>query len=483
MRNWYEMVSCNDAEFEGLYNELRNSSGLYIFDYVNMPETFCGIQCKIEFRYYSENRITLTCFPVPPEYTGNNNQIREWAETGFAEFSSFNMLKEFLRSFINDESNRASRQTSTSTSHSSSRKSDEASDDRVPPQPKMQYDRESITVPKTNRNLIVVDTDKLTLNLKSEIFGQDENIEKIAHLVCNHLATKRKIRPLSIFLYGPTGTGKSAVVEALVNEINNMIDKNKHLAYRPVDCTQFQERADISRLTGSAPGYIGFDEPGVFSIVEDNPHTVFVFEEIEKAANNVTEVIMQAMETGKQETNGKTLKNGYSYYDLSNCIIFFTSNVTLEEKKNIGFAANESIRPIPSASNSSTNIARRIGNETKEAKAKLAESGKFRREVVGRMNAIFKFNPLTGDIIRDIAAKCICDVAAKSHLLYITEIDTPILQEFINETAEEVESFGVRSLRNEAEYYFNDAFREYSLTHDDYVHIRVSGNLNNIIII
>ena len=98
------------------------------------------------------------------------------------------------------------------------------------------------------------------------------------------------------------------------------------------------------------------------------------------------------------------------------------------------------------------------------------------------MNAIFKFNSLTGDIIRDIAAKCIRDVAAKSHLLYITEIATPILQEFINETTAEVESFGVRSLRNEAEYYFNDAFREYSLTHDDYAHIKVSGSLDNICI-
>ena len=86
----------------------------------------------------------------------------------------------------------------------------------------------------------------------------------------------------------------------------------------------------------------------------------------------------------------------------------------------------------------SNNIARLIGEETKEAKAKLAESGKFRREVIGRMNAIIKFNPLTGDVIKDIAAKCIRDTAAKSHLLYITEIDTPIMQEFINTTAGEV---------------------------------------------
>ena len=477
MKRWISMVSCSDADFEELHDMLRNSSGCYIFDDIVFPETFCSFICTIEFRYYSERRITLTCVPKPTAYLGKDKRIKAWAETGYADFSSFNELKKFLKSFRDDLCDDPVIRNPVTEAPIRREQS------TVPPQPKMYYDRDSITVPESNRAFILIDKEKLILNLKDEIYGQDENIEKIAHLVCNHLSTKRKTRPLSIFLYGSTGTGKSAVVEALVNEINKQVDQNHHLAYRPVDCTQFQERSDISRLTGAAPGYIGFDEPGVFSILEDNPNTIFVFEEIEKAANNVTEVIMQAMETGKQETNGKTLKNGLAYYDLSNSIIFFTSNINIEDKKkNIGFSTYNTPAPVKPSNSTTSNIARKIGIETKEAKAKLAESGKFRREVISRMNAIIKFNSLSGGVVKDIAAKCIRDTASKSHLLYITKIDTPIMQEFINATAGEVEAFGVRSLRNEAEYYFSDAFREFSHSHEDYTKIKVSGTLDNIII-
>ena len=481
-----KMVSCNDDEYEGLHDELRNGRGLYVID-ATMPETCNNVECTIEFRYYGEDKISLTCVQAPVTYTGNDGNIALWLENGIVEFDSFEEMKGFLKSFKTDgailsENIPTPVERREVPVESSGAENDNEHVETAPPQPEMKYDRESLTVPETNKSYLVVDKDKLIVNLNKEIFGQEDNIKKIAHLVCNHLGTKEKNRPLSVFLYGPSGIGKSAIIEALVNEVNKQIDRNNRYAYRPVDCTQFQDRADISRLTGAAPGYIGFDEPGVFSILEDNPNTVFVFEEIEKAASNATEVIMQAMETGKQETNGKTLKNGESFYDLSHCIIFFTSNICVEEKKTLGFATSPAVVSNDTKNERRNNIARLIGEETKEAKLKLAETGKFRREVIGRMNAIIKFNPLTGDAVKDIAAKCIRDVASKSHRLYITEIATPILQEFLNETAGEVESFGVRSLRSEAEYFFNDAFREYSHTHEDYANVTVSGCLDNVIV-
>lgn len=486
MNNWMKMVSCDDRGFEGLHNELRNCGGSYIFDNVKMPESCNNAECTIEFRYYGEDKISLTCAQAPIPYTGNDGNIALWMENGIVEFESFEEMKGFLRCFKHDLPDNVNITPAPVVTNTPVDTNETSSEDKtIPVQPEMRYDRESLTVPETNKSYLVVDKDKLILNLNKEIFGQEENIKKIVHLVCNHLGTKGKTRPLSVFLYGPTGIGKSAIIEALVNEINSQIDRNNRYAYRPVDCTQFQDRADISRLTGAAPGYVGFDEPGVFSILEDNPNTVFVFEEIEKAASNATEVIMQAMETGKQETNGKTLKNGESFYDLSHCIIFFTSNICVEEKKKtLGFATTPVSVPAQNITRSDkrNNIARIIGEETKEAKLKLAETGKFRREVIGRMNAIIKFNPLTGDAVKDIAAKCIRDVASKSHRLYITEISTPVLQEFLNETAGEVESFGVRSLRSEAEYFFNDAFREYSHTHEDYSSIIVSGSLDDVIV-
>lgn len=479
MFNW-KILCSNENSFEELHDELRAGNGLYILDNVKMPETCGNCVCTIEFKYYSENRIVLSCSGAPVDYLGTDNQIAEWLTTGTKEFGNFDEVKTFLSKFKRDRCLNSEEDDVIPVSVVENNTSAEV----AKPRPKVKYDKDNLTVPESNKKYIVIDKDKLILELNDEIFGQEENIAKIAHLVCNHLATKHKSRPLSVFIYGPTGIGKSAVIEALVTAINRQIDKDKAFAYRPVDCTQFQDRADISRLTGAAPGYVGFDEPGVFAILEDNPNTVFVFEEIEKAANNATEVIMQAMETGKQETNGKTLKNGENYYDLSNCIIFFTSNIEVNEKKNIGFASliKHDREEAQAESICGTNIARVIGVETREAKVKLAATGKFRREVIGRMNAIIKFDAITGDAIKDIAAKCISNLAEKDHYLYVTEIETGVLQEFLNVTAGEVENFGVRALRDEAQYYFSDALRVYSHAHEDYAHIRVSGTLDKVVI-
>ena len=479
MFNWKKLCS-NENSFEELHEELMTGNGSYILDNVMMPETCSECVCSVEFRYYSESRIVLLCSDAPVGYLGGNTQISEWLATGRKEFGSFDEVKTFLSKFKTDrlitspENEEVPVTVVEEGEHPEPKK----------PRPKLEYDKDKLTVPDSKKKYVVIDKDKLILDLNEEIFGQSENIEKIAHLVCNHLATKHRSRPLSVFIYGSTGIGKSAVIKALVSAINKQIGNEKAYAYRPVDCTQFQERADISRLTGAAPGYVGFEEPGVFAILENNPNTVFVFEEIEKAANNVTEVIMQAMETGKQETNGKTLRNGESYYDLSNCIIFFTSNIEVKEKKSIGFASPvERTREESKANPSdSTNIARLIGTETREAKIKLAETGKFRREVIGRMNAIIKFDAITGDAIKDISAKCIADLAEKDHYLYVAKIDHEILQEFLDVTAGEVENFGVRALRDEAQYYFSDAFRTFSHSHEDYTCVRVSGTLDNIIL-
>lgn len=475
--DWKRMCS-NESSFEGLHEELRTSRGLYILDNVKMPDTCNNVKCTIEFRFYSENRIVLTCVESPIAYSGSNARISQWLNSGNIEFNSFNELKSFLLGFSRD----SCRTIQPFSTHPQEVDNDGEDDIIVaPPQPKMKYNKESLTVPDSKRKYLIIDKDQLFLDVSNEIFGQDENIRKIAHLVCNHLGTKNKTRPLSIFLYGPTGIGKSAVVEKIVEAVNKQIGTKKAFAYRPIDCTQFQDRADISRLTGAAPGYVGFDEPGVFAILEDNPNTFFVFEEIEKAANNVTEVIMQAMETGKQETNGKTLKNGKNYYDLSNCVIFFTSNIEITERRNIGFSNTPGVDNMSNEEYVSfEDIARAISQETREAKNKLAQTGEFRREVIGRMNAIIKFNPISGDAVKDIAAKCIGNIAAKDHFLYITEIDTDILQDFLNVTAGEVEEFGVRALRDEATYYFSDALREFSHSHNDYEHVCISGSLNNI---
>lgn len=476
MFDWATMCS-NPDSFAELHEELRSGNGRYILEGVRMPRS-CGSRiCTIEFHYYDESFIKMTCVDVPVSYSGNNLGIRRWLENGSVEFGSFEQLTAFLSQFNEAAIDYRREENQSQSNHSTSAVQESAKPER----PEIEYDRDNVTVPDTQKTYVVIDKEKLELDLNEELFGQEENVKKIVHLVRNHLATKNKTRPISIFLYGPPGTGKSAIVELLVQKVNEQLSSKERLTFRPVDCTQFQEKADISKLIGAAPGYVGFDEPGAFSVLEDHPNTVFVFDEIEKAAGNVTEVIMQAMETGRQETNGKTLSNGEPFYDLSHCIIFFTSNVALEERKKVGFGgySRKTSASMENAALPHDNIARVISRETREAKEKLLETGKFRKEVISRMSAIIKFDSLSGDAIKDIAVKSIRDVA-ESYRLYITKLDTTVLQEFINVTSGETEGFGARELRREAANFFGDALLEYSLTHPDYAKVVIAGTLDEV---
>lgn len=502
MKNWKVMCG-NVRSYPILYNAVRSCTGRYIFDEVEMPET-CGEKvCTIEFRYYGKNRISIVCTDPPEDYSGSDEQIRKWLEEGELFFSSFDELGSFLQRF-NADSERSSGNdpspTAADTGHNGSATfgrsfrghedaapahippdAEAASEAPVPPRPQMSYDRDSVTLPGSSSRVVQIDKDRIYAEVSDNIYGQEQALRKIIYLISNQLGTKNRQRPASIFLYGPPGTGKSDSIKQIVDTLNRDLKGDNKLYYRPYDCTQLQTKGDITRLIGAAPSYVGFDEPGVFSVLEDHPNTVFVFEEVEKAAANCTEVIMQAMETGKLETNGKTLKNGENFYDLSKCIIFFTSNIQLGKPKSLGFGQGFPTDD-PEQADPSLPISKQIGIETAAAKKQLYETGAFRREVISRMTAIVKFDSLKGDAVKDIAAKCIRDTAEQRHLLYITSLDTELFQGFLNEAAEDINSFGVRTLRSEAEFFFDDAFREYASTHPDHSKIALSGTLDNIII-
>lgn len=476
MFNWSEMC----ADTTGLREELERCTGKLIFDDVRMPDDCGGGLANIEFVYYGANDIELRIESEDAVYCGRDSAIRQWLQDGSIEFGSYDSLERFLKKFAAQDV--CDTHIVTKTLGSTIPESPEMQTASIPKPPVMHYDRDKLTVPECDKPYICLDKERLIADVGSEVLGQRQAVEEIAHLACNFLGTKGKCRPLSAFLYGPTGVGKSAVVEALVTAVNRQM-QNEYLQYKPIDCTQFQDYADISRLIGAAPGYVGFTEPGVFACLERNPNTVFVFEEIEKASPNTTQVIMQALETGRQDMNGKTLENGDTYYDLSRSIVFFTSNVDpiKAERKPLGFC-DAAAAAYKTSDEQAKTIAQRISEDTEEKKKALLKTERFLPEVLGRMHAVIRFDPLSGDVIKDIAAKSIRDVAAKSHWLYITELGTDILQDYINATADKVGTFGVRTLRHAAEYYFGDVFREFSHTHSDYETITVSGDLKNIVI-
>lgn len=473
MFNWKQMCE-NRAGYNGLHEELRCGRGRYILDEVKLPGSCGNRVCTVEFMYYGDDYIKLVCNEAPIDYSGSDIRIARWLESGTAEFNSFEQLDEFLARFGDPEPRRVRNEDPPETDRSSQT-------NRSTERERMRYDRESIVVPDPNKGYILIDKDKLAIDLNSEIFGQEDNVKKIAHLVKNFLGTKEKRTPLSIFIYGSPGIGKSALIELLADKLNEQLPRKDRFVFKPFDCSQIQHEEDISKLTGAAPGYIGYGDPGLFSVLEDNQNVIFMFDEIEKAAKNLTVTLMQAMENGRQATNGKTLSNGKDYYDLSHSIIFFTSNIVLNDNKRMGFGQNNS-EEFSRNDMLNGNISRMISIETREAKNRMIEQGTFQKPVISRMNAIIRFNDLTPNVIADIAAKCIRQ-SAEARRLKITEIETRILQEFINETTQDVQSFDVRNFRAEAENFFGDAFLEYSLTHEDDSRIIVSGAIDTVEII
>lgn len=473
MINWKKQCS-NVNGFNGLYEEMTCGNGLYILDDVQLPETCENAVCTIEFRYYNEHHVSIKCVEAPVNYTGSCPQIGHWLSSGTADFDSFDDMKDFLLKFRTDRVQEESHPVDTPSSHS------EISNESEPP--KMKYNKDALTIPEPYRGFVKIDKDKLLLDLTSEIFGQKEVLEMISHLVYIFLGSKGKDRPLSIFLYGPSGTGKTETAIQLVEMINRQLPREaQSYVYRDIDCTHYTHEGDISRLTGAAPGFVGHDEDGPFAITEDNPYVIYGINEIEKAHAEIATALMEAMDTGRMATNGKTLSNGKAYYDLSNCILIFTSNISIDDKKKIGFQSSHFEDDPHSEQTEILSTPLRIIHESNEAKEKLAEAGAFRKEVLGRMDAVLKFSTLSGEAIIQICTKCIEKLATKKCKLYITEIETSLLQEFINVVANNSSgSFGARNPKQYASSYFGTKFVEFSLEHDDYTHVKVSGTLNDI---
>jgi ATP-dependent Clp protease ATP-binding subunit ClpC len=184
---------------------------------------------------------------------------------------------------------------------------------------------------------------KLEKILHKRVIGQEEAVKSIARSVRRaRVGLKDPNRPIGSFIFlGPTGVGKTelskALAEAMFGDENNMIR---------IDMSEYMEKYSTSRLIGSPPGYVGYDEGGQLTEkVRRNPYSVILFDEIEKAHPDIFNVLLQILEDGRlTDGKGKTV-------NFKNTIIIMTSNVgasTLKKQKSMGFdtkssSLNESI--------------------------------------------------------------------------------------------------------------------------------------------
>lgn len=242
--------------------------------------------------------------------------------------------------------------------------------------------------------------------LKKRVKGQNEAIEKIAHAIRrSRVGISDPNRPIGSFMFlGPTGVGKTELTKALTEF---MFDDEKALIR--VDMSEYMEKHSISKLVGTAPGYVGYEESGQFTeAVRHRPYSVVLFDEVEKAHPDVFNLLLQVLDDGRL-TDGKG-----RVVNFKNTIIIMTSNIGsnhIQKMQTIGFSTNT------------------FDQDYTKTKERVMDSLKdfFRPEFLNRLDEIVVFDVLSPEIIRDIVTVRVEKVLARMQDKEINvEIKTPV---------------------------------------------------------
>ena len=221
-------------------------------------------------------------------------------------------------------------------------------------------------------NLLAKNLDK---DIKKLIYGQDKAVDNLARAIkVSQAGLSEPEKPVGCFLFtGPTGVGKTELAKQLSNCL-----KSKFIR---LDMSEYSEKHSVARLIGSPPGYVGYDQGGLLTeAVDQNPQSVVLFDEIEKAHQDLFNILLQVMDYGKlTDNNGKSI-------NFKNTIIILTTNIGAENltKNKLGFGANNE----------------KSGNEDE---IKFF----FKPEFRNRLDAIIPFDTLLTETVHKIVDKFI----------------------------------------------------------------------------
>jgi len=263
--------------------------------------------------------------------------------------------------------------------------------------------------------LIGSEKDKL-LNLEKNMQKRVKGQENAIHLVSEAIKRARAgikdpNRPIGSFIFlGPTGVGKTEVAKTLAYEL---FDDEKHIVR--IDMSEYMESHSVSRLIGSPPGYIGYDEGGQLTeAIRRNPYSIVLFDEIEKAHKDIFNILLQILDDGRiTDSQGRTI-------DFKNTIIIMTSNLGSEH-----------------ILNKENNLDTLINNELKHT---------FKPEFLNRIDEIITFNSLSKNTIYQILNNIINNIESRL-------IDKQIKINLTNNAKEHIinnsydESFGARPIK------------------------------------
>ena len=213
--------------------------------------------------------------------------------------------------------------------------------------------------------------------LKQKIIGQDEAVHLVAQAIKRSRADlSGRRRPASFIFVGPTGVGKTELVKQLANQLLDGPDPLIRL-----DMSEYMEKYAVSRMIGSPPGYVGYEEAGQLTEkVRRRPYSVVLFDEIEKAHPDVMNILLQILDEGKiNDAQGRTV-------DFSNTVICMTSNAGSSDQSTGGLGFNKS------------------EEQRSEEKTRKALAQFLRPEFLGRVDEVIAFKPLNQQTLEGIAA-------------------------------------------------------------------------------
>ncbi len=279
--------------------------------------------------------------------------------------------------------------------------------------------------------------------LHRRVIGQQEAVEAVSKAVRRgRVGLKDPNRPIGSFLFlGPTGVGKTelckALAEALFGNENNMIR---------LDMSEYMEKHTVSRMVGSPPGYVGFDEGGQLTEkIRRNPYSVVLFDEIEKAHPDVFNILLQILEDGiLTDAQGRRV-------NFKNAVIIMTSNIgagKIIETKSLGFGDSTA----------------QMKNDQEIKSDVMGELKKhFRPEFLNRIDDMIVFHKLVDADIQQIAAKMLDQLSERVKQLEIElMIDDAVVQEIAKQGYEPV--YGARPLRRAITSQIEHKLSEYLLS-------------------
>ena len=285
---------------------------------------------------------------------------------------------------------------------------------------------------------------KLEETLHKRVIGQEEAVTAVAKAIRRgRVGLKDPKRPIGSFLFlGPTGVGKTelskALAEAMFGNEDSMIR---------VDMSEFMEGHSVSKLIGSPPGYVGYDEAGgLTEKIRRKPYSVILFDEIEKAHPDVMNILLQILEDGRlTDGTGRTV-------DFKNSVIIMTSNVgarLISENKTLGFGTPDA--------NKEKEEENKYEETKKQVMAELKKT--FRPEFINRIDEIIVFHKLTKNEINEIIDLMLKETKKRLEAQGIEISIDKSVKELISKKGTD-EAYGARPLRRAIQSYLEDKLAE-----------------------